>query len=195
MIAIQVESIDIHQARKLSGKNFFVAEGKLAVAEKEITLTTSAPEGFNHIKGNCIFLYAEEISEDKENNEVVWTCGLVDENSKTLMLTNGKDTICDLTIMLQNNLRKLVNFPNVTGQYIRFEYNSDQWEMSILPNFRSTEIMLRKIIKTPLKKHGWGYDPVFLQHQYKISIDFYCAVEHFREEVVNYYSPLTSIKN
>lgn len=192
MITIQVETIDMHMARKLSGKNFFVSKDKVTATEKEFTLTTSAVEGFEHIEDKCIFIYAEEKSEIKESNNVTWACSLVDEKSNMLMLTTGEGEICKLTTILQVNLKKLIDFPNTTGQYIRFEYNNDQWEMTILPNFRSTEIMLRKLVKIK-GKTDWNYEPVFVHHKYKMVIDFYSVVEHFREEVNKHYQALILI--
>lgn len=182
MDTIQVETIDSNLARKLSGKQFFVAEGKIAVSEKDVTLITSSPEGFGHVKGLCIFLYFEMQKEGKETNKTIWTCGLKGEDGNVLALKHGETVKCSLTCILEENLNKLIHFPSTTGQFIRFDYNGDQWEMVVIPYFRGTEILLRKIINKKC-----DYDPVFITKNNKVVIDLYPTIEYFKELVIQHY--------
>ena len=117
MKTYKVEELTLSEARTLSGVSFHFTDKHTAVSENGlITLLTSSKEGFEHaFKRDSFFIYREEESEEPDTNELVWACGLINQEQDVYgckVIDNFTDDLTWLCMKGDYNpewLEKLVN--------------------------------------------------------------------------------------
>ena len=191
MKTYKVEELTLSEARTLSGVLFHFTDKHTSVSENGfITLTTSSKEGFEHVlKSESLFIYREEESEEPDTNELVWVCGLINQEQDVLMIKSGKESVSNVDRILVSYLTRLLNNEK---QFYRFVIGEDTWEVLCCPNITSTQFVLRKVNIT--------FNDL-IKYSDSSEVDKYCrktgiwpVVQQFREHLDNYYKGILDVR-
>lgn len=191
MKTYKVEELTLSEARTLSGVLFHFTDKHAAVSESGlITLITSSEEGFSHVlKSESFFIYREEESEEPDTNELVWVCGLINQEQDVLMMKSGNEDVSNVDRIIVNYLTRLFNNEE---QFYRFVIGEDTWEMVCCPNITGTQFVLRKMNKT--------IDNL-VRYSDNCEIDKYCrktgiwpVAQKFREHLDNHYKGILDVR-
>lgn len=184
MKTYKVEELTLSEARTLSGVLFHFTDKHTAVSENGlITLLTSSKEGFEHvIKSDSLFIYREEESEEPDVNELVWVCGLINQEQDVLMIKSGKEGVSNVDRILVSYLTRLINNEK---QFYRFVIGKDTWEVVCCPNITATQFVLRKVKNT--FKQMTKYSDEYRVDKYQHKTGIWPIVQQFREHLDNYY--------
>ncbi len=184
MKTYKVEELTLSEARTLSGVSFHFTDKHTAVSENGlITLLTSSKEGFEHvIKSDSFFIYREEESEEPDTNELVWVCGLINQEQDVLMIKTGREGVSSVDRILVSYLTRLLNNEK---QFYRFVIAEDTWEVAYCPNITSTQFVLRKINIT--SNYMIRYSDKCEINKYHCKTGIWPVVQQFRDHLDNYY--------
>ena len=191
MKTYKVEELTLSEARTLSGVLFHFTDKHTGVSENGlITLLTSSKEGFEHvIKSDSFFIYREEESEEPDTNELVWVCGLINQEQDVLMLKSGKEDVSDVDRIIVSYLTRLLNNEE---QFYRFVIGEDTWEVVCCLNITSTQFLLRKMNTTI--DNLVRYSDVCEIDKYYRKTGIWPVAQKFREHLDNHYKGILDVR-
>lgn len=191
MRTYKVEELTLSEARTLSGVLFHFTDKHTGVSENGlITLLTSSEEGFSHVlKSDSFFIYREEESEEPDTNELVWVCGLINQEQDVLMLKSGKENASNLDRIIVSCLTRLLNNEE---QFYRFVIGEDTWEVLCCLNITSTQFVLRKVNTTSNDMIKYS-DKCEIDKYYR-KTGIWPVAQQFREHLDDYYKDILDVR-